>query len=283
MSVQCVAVDSPGDDLARMMDRQVREVPPFRALLRAIEAALVRRLLPAEGPVLDLGCGDGMFTTLTLADDPHHTGRVMYGVEPDAAEAARAKRTGTYAEVYETSAAAMPLPNGACGAVLANSVLEHIPDLDPVLREVHRVLRPGGSFLITAPNDTFGDGFGVAVMLDRVGLPGVAARYRAWFNELARHRHRLSADQWQARLAAVGLETVHHERYFAPTAMFWFDLLHYVSVPSLLARRTLGRWHWFGRPLFAGLWTRALLTLARQAAPSDGACVCVVARRPLAP
>lgn len=283
MSVQCVTVDSPGDDLARMMDRQVREVPPFRALLRAIEAALVRRLLPAEGPVLDLGCGDGMFTTLTLADHPHHAGRVVYGVEPDAVDATRARRTGSYAAVYEASAATVPLSDGACGVVLANSVLEHIPDLDAVLRDVHRVLRPGGSLLITAPTDTFGDGFGVAVMLDRLGWTGVATRYRRWFNGLARHHHLLSPEDWRSTLAAAGLETVHHERYFAPAAMFWFDLLHYVSVPSLFARRTLGRWHWFGRPLLAGVWTRVLLTLARRSAPSDGACVCVVARRPLAP
>lgn len=275
-----MTVDSPGDDLARMMDRQVREVPPFRALVRAIEATLVRRLLPADGPLLDLGCGDGMFTTLTLADHPTRSGRVVYGVEPDAVDAARARRTGTYAEVFETSASVVPLPDGACGVVLANSVLEHIPDIEAVLREIVRVLRPGGVLVITAPSDTFGDGFGVAVVLDRLGATGLAAGYRRWFNRHARHHHLWSADEWRTRLAASGLEAVHHERYLGPVAMFWFDLLHYVSVPCLLARRLLGRWHWFGRPVFAAAWTRTLLALARRPAPNDGACVCVVARRP---
>jgi SAM-dependent methyltransferase len=271
-----VTVDTSGDDLARMMNRQVREVPLFRALVRAIEAVLIRRHLPAAAPLLDLGCGDGMFTTLTLAAP------VAYGLEPDPVDAARARRTGTYAQVHQAPAAAIPLADEACGLVLANSVLEHIPDLDPVLGEIHRVLRPGGWLLITAPNDTFGQGFGVAVMLGRVGLSGMAGRYRVWFNGLAKHHHLLSANQWQARLAAAGLETVHHERYLAPSAMFWFDLLHYVSAPSLFARRLLGRWHWFGRPVFTTAWTHALLALARRSGATHGSCVFLVARRPVA-
>lgn len=264
------------DDLARMMDRQVREVPPFRALVRAIEATLIRRHLPLAAPVLDLGCGDGMFTTLTLAAP------VAHALEPDRADAARARRTGTYGQVHEAPAHRIPLPDATCGVVLANSVLEHIPDLDPVLRQVHRVLRPGGLLLITAPNHQFGDGFGVAVVLDAIGLSRAGVRYRDWFNGLARHHHLLSAEEWQARLAAAGLETIHHERYLARSSMFWFDLLHYVSAPSLLSRRLLDRWHWFGQPLFTAAWTRALLTLARRPGEADGSCVFVVARRPLA-
>ncbi|MEZ5289729.1 MAG: class I SAM-dependent methyltransferase [Vicinamibacterales bacterium] len=261
------------DDLARMMAAHVRRIPPFRALVRALESALLRRHVQVEAPVLDLGCGDGSFAAVTLAAP------VAHGLDPDAADLARARRSGVYGSLHEAPAQAIPLPDGACGLVIANSVLEHIPDLAGALRETSRVLRPQGSLAITAPCHRFGAGFGVAVLLDRAGLRSLARRYRTWFNRLSRHHHLLSADQWTARLADAGFVVVHHEYYLSPAAMFWFDLLHYVSVPCLLARRTLGRWHWFGQPLLAGAWTAGLLRLARQPAPNDGACVFLLARR----
>jgi len=261
------------DDLARLMALHVRRIPLFRALIRAVESTLIRRHAPRVEPVLDLGCGDGMFAAVTLATP------IAHGLDPNAADLARARRSGTYTRVHEAPAHQIPLPDHACGLVLANSVLEHIPDLAPVLQEAHRVLRPEGWLVVTAPCDRFGAGFGVAVMLDRVGLRASARRYRAWFNGLAQHHHLLSADDWTARLSEAGFVVVHHEYYLSPAAMFWFDLLHYISVPSLLARRTLGRWHWFGEPILAATWTKALLGLARQPAADDGACVFLLAQR----
>ncbi|MGE0812986.1 MAG: class I SAM-dependent methyltransferase [Vicinamibacterales bacterium] len=256
-----------------MVTLHVRRIPPFRALVRAIESTLIRRHAPLDGPVLDLGCGDGSFAAVTLATP------IAHGLDPDPAEVARARRSGVYGIVHQAPAQAIPLPDGACGLVVANSVLEHVPDLSGALREVHRVLRAQGSLAITAPCHRFGDGFGVAVLLDRAGLRPAARRYRAWFNRLSRHHHLLSAGQWTARLSEAGFVVEHHEYYLSPPAMFWFDLLHYVSVPCLLARKTLGRWHWFGTPLLAGAWTAGLLRLARQPAPDDGACVFLLARK----
>jgi hypothetical protein len=72
---------------------------------------------------------------------------------------------------------------------------------------------------------------------------------------------------------------VRHEYYLSRTAMFWFDLLHYVSVPSLLAFKRLGRWHWLGRPLFLSAWTALLTRLARRSPEKEGAYVFLLARK----
>jgi SAM-dependent methyltransferase len=45
----------------------------------------------------------------------------------------------------------LPLDNASFDAALATQVLEHVPDPLRVMREMHRVVRPGGSVLVTVP------------------------------------------------------------------------------------------------------------------------------------
>ncbi len=48
-------------------------------------------------------------------------------------------------------ALALPLADRSADTVLCNQVLEHVPEPLQVLRETHRVLRPGGYLLLTTP------------------------------------------------------------------------------------------------------------------------------------
>lgn len=262
-----------GDALAGLMRVHVEEVPAFRALVRAVEADLVAREARGRGRILDLGCGDGLFGSLALATP------AAYGVDPDPRAAERARRTGSYERVLAEQADRMSLAEGACDLVLANSVLEHIPDRDAVLAETRRVLATGGRLLITAPSHRFADGLGLSVLLDRAGLRGLATRYRAWFNRLSLHHHLDSAASWKTCLEARGFRVVRHQYYLSRAAMRWFDVLHFVCAPCLLARRFLGRWHPWGRPLAAGAWTWWLLGLARQPPDAEGPYVFIVAEK----
>lgn len=261
------------DELQDLMRLHLLRVPPFRALVRAAESTLIRRHAPRVRPVLDLGCGDGQFAAATLPTPLAH------GLDPDPTAIDRARRGGIYESLTCGPADRLPLVDGSCGLVLANSVLEHIPDLERPLAEVHRVLRHGGWFVVTSPSHRFSDGFGLAVALERLGLKTCAQRYRAWFNRRSDHYHLYSSETWRERLRRSGFNVVRHQYYLSRTAMVWFDLLHYVSIPSLLAFKRLGRWHWLGRPLFLSAWTALLTRLARRSPETEGAYVFLLARK----
>src|ERR1035437_2226804 len=112
-------------------------------LALALERVLECRILSQQSfgqPILDLGCGDGLFASILFADS------IDTGIDPDERELQKAGKTGAYKELIHCPGSEIPKPNASYQTVFSNSVLEHIPDLLPVLAEVHRILVPGGCF-----------------------------------------------------------------------------------------------------------------------------------------
>jgi SAM-dependent methyltransferase len=112
--------------------------------------SIVRRMEPlvrAPKPwrVLDIGAaqGRGLMALARLGHRP-------FGVEPDrdAIEVARqlAAQEGVAIDLREGVAEAIPFPDASFDLVIATSVMEHVGDLELSLREIHRVLAPGGMF-----------------------------------------------------------------------------------------------------------------------------------------
>lgn len=109
------------------------------------------------GRLLDVGCADGSYT-LVMAE--HFETVDAIDIEPARLDDLRAKleqRGGaaTPVTVAQMSADDLQFPDGCFDVVTAIEVLEHVADLDRTLQEVHRVLAPGGRFLVTSPNRWF--------------------------------------------------------------------------------------------------------------------------------
>lgn len=97
--------------------------------------------------VLDLGCGAG-FDAFVAALAVGPTGRVV-GVDlsPEmlaVAERGRAAAGLSTVEIRQANVEALPFPNATFDVALSNGVLNLIPDKPAALREVFRVLKPGG-------------------------------------------------------------------------------------------------------------------------------------------
>ena len=161
---------------------QISSMPYFRGLLRAVEGRFYEGMeLPS--PTLDLGCGDGHFASVTFPR------KLEVGLDPWTGPLHEAEQRGCYEKTVQSEGAHIPFPDAHFGSALSNSVLEHIPDLDPVLSEVARVLRPGALFVFCVPNHQFDPQLSVAQTLERLGLKRMAAAYRRFFDRIARHQH----------------------------------------------------------------------------------------------
>jgi ubiquinone biosynthesis O-methyltransferase len=114
-----------------------------------LEDELIRELvgLPAGRRILDVGCGDGL-----LAASLARAGAVVTGVDSDPcmleAGRARAQRAGLTAEFVEGDIRALPFAAAAFDVVVAVTVLCFVPDAERAVREMARVLKPGGHMVI---------------------------------------------------------------------------------------------------------------------------------------
>lgn len=251
--------------------QQLRELPAFRALIRAIEARLLSQQTIAR-PMLDIGCGDGHYADVTL-------GKVDVGIDLHQPSLQLARRRTVYTHLDAASADHLPFVDGAFATVMANCAIEHMPDLDAVLREAARVLRRGGRFIFSVPTDRLNQNLLVAQMLDRMGLRGAAKRYREWFRRMQVHYHLHAPDEWQRRVEAVGFKVIYRREYLSPKATQLLELGHYYGVPNLIARKVFGKWVvWAWRPRF--FLEEKVLTprVAEDGVPNSSCCFFVAER-----
>jgi len=102
----------------------------------------IERLAPRVGEsVLDVGCGTGA----ALEHVRYLTGTMVTGVDPSPVMARRAAaRLIGLGQIFRAGMASLPFEDGSFDAVLALNVLYFCDAEGAMLREVHRVLRPGG-------------------------------------------------------------------------------------------------------------------------------------------
>ncbi len=170
---------------------------------RGLFADLIGGLaLPPDAAILDVGTGTG--ANLRLLRDLGFT-RVE-GVD-FSAEAIRFCAQKGLGAVQPGDVGALPFADREFDLVLATDIIEHVDDDLAALREIRRVLRPGGHLLLTVP------AFPILWGLQ---------------DEVSHHRRRYRLPLLVARLRAAGLTPQRH---------FYFNYL--LFLPILAARRLM--------------------------------------------
>jgi ubiquinone/menaquinone biosynthesis C-methylase UbiE len=257
------------------LSRQLRAMPAFRGLLRAVEAKVYDEIKLAE-PVLDVGCGDGHFASEVFKRP------LQAGIDPwwpPLLEAARQHRSA-YDVLVQCDGKAMPFPDNHFASAISNSVLEHIPHIDSVLQEVYRVLKPGAQFIFCSPSENFLPFLSISGGLRKIGLKGMAHSYETWFNRICRHEHCDSPATWEKRLNKAGLKVHKSWYYFSKDALQALEWGHYWGLPSLITKKLFGRWIVW--PSDANLWLtdKLLRKYYEEPLPKQGAYLFVIAYKP---
>jgi len=103
------------------------------------------RSLGTADRALDLGCGDGRLSSELDATE-------LTAADVSAAALERARRRLPAARIVELEPdASLPFDDGAFDLVLCAETIEHVRDVQLLLSEIRRVLRPGGLVGVTTP------------------------------------------------------------------------------------------------------------------------------------
>ena len=114
-------------------------------VLAALRRRQVEPHVPADGVVLDLGCGHGGDLLARLAP------RIREGIGVDVS----VREIPPAPNVRLVAAAAdgvLPLPSGSVDLVTCLAVIEHVERPETLLAEARRVLRDGGRLVLTTPS-----------------------------------------------------------------------------------------------------------------------------------
>lgn len=166
------------------LDPALDALPPAyadwrRSTLGRITDALEERLLldqigPARGlRILDVGCGDGVLANRLAQGGARVTG-LDASAEMLAAARSRAKAAGVEVDLVEGDAGDLPFPAGYFDCIVSVATLCFVDDPRQAIREMVRVLQPGGRLI-------FGE-------LGRWNLWAAQRRVKGW----------LGADLWRA-------------------------------------------------------------------------------------
>ena len=155
MPVDNAIYDGPGDQW--WDERQ-----PLSALRTALNPARIGYFTgvldslgvePVGMTAVDIGCGGGLFS-----EELCRLGARVIGVDPSAASLAIARShadsSGMVIDYRSGRGEALPLPDSSVDVACCVDVLEHVADVDAVVRETARVLKNGGVYLFDTINRT---------------------------------------------------------------------------------------------------------------------------------
>ena len=116
----------------------------YRGRRSVLERVIDGLRLPARARILDAGCGSGR----NMVDLARHGTVTGVELSDTSVALARARSAG---EVIEGSVLEMPFESASFDLAVSLDVIEHLEDDLTALRELRRVVAPGGALLITVP------------------------------------------------------------------------------------------------------------------------------------
>lgn len=204
--------------------------PAFFSLIRPQEAVLFNKYDNIiEPPILDLGCGDGFF-----AETVFGRGKIDVGLDIRNERTEKIKNAGIYKKIVFFNGVKIPFPDNYFSTVVSNCVLEHVGNLENLLKEIGRVLAPGGYFLTTVMTEKWEEYL--------FGRKIFGKKYAFWMRKKQEHKNLLSPEDWRKVILKSGFKIEKETGYLSKTTSMWMDFFHYMALPQLASYKLFGRW-----------------------------------------
>ncbi len=196
--------------------------------------------------ILELGCGTGAIWKGRLDALPEGCSLLLTDLSRgmlDAARDALGERPGLLYQVVDIQA--IPCPDAAFDAVIANMMLYHVPDPDRALSQVRRVLKPDGAFYCA----TYGERGVIQYLAEALGKFGVADTLSRSFTKqsggalLSRHFKHVCWAEYADALEVTDVEDVADYLYSLAGLAGLDPALRPAIVEALRARMTGGVLH----------------------------------------
>ena len=222
--------------------RYLRVAPLSLAIFRSIEAKNISTQ-DLKRPILDIGCGFGEFAGVFF------NSQVEMGIDISWKELINAQKIHRYQKLTWADARELPFQTGYFNTVLSVSVLEHIDEVEKVLAEIYRVLKPKGKFIFTVNTNKINQMLFWPDVLERWNLTHWSRKYTGWYNHLFKHITLLNKSKWTELVEKSGFRIMEKREIISPEATKLFDLFILTSWPSQIFKWIFGR-RWAWRPLW---------------------------------
>lgn len=254
------------DDPQIMVEMLRDGVSPSGTLWRYLEVQAVRNTVaeaPLQRPVMEVGCGDGTFTRLSV-------GYVDTAIDIDPHAVAKAVGLPeVYGEVKVADA--RQLVGEGYGTIFANCVLEHIPGVEGVIEGCAAALKPGGEMIATVPLSEMNH-----------NLLWRSRQYAHRRQEQLLHHNLWTIEKWTSVFCSAGFSAVRVHPYLGGDLCWLWDAL---DAPTTLG---FGRYrvgaplrHWNRLPLrareqVAGRLAPALMRAVASRPETDRPCAILI-------
>ncbi|MDP2637840.1 MAG: class I SAM-dependent methyltransferase [Candidatus Levybacteria bacterium] len=203
------------------------------ALWRSVEARHLSKI-KLQHPILDIGCGWGEFAEAFGKN-------IDMGIDTAPRDLYAAAKGKMYKNLALADARDLPFSDNSYGSIISISTFEHIPNPTKLLKEMYRVLEPGGILAVTMETEEVDRNTFYRPFFRKIGLKFLSDWMTRAYNTKF-HRHNLpSKKKWVKDMEDAGFKIISVRDIISPTVTKLYDIFILTSWPAQLFRPFIGR------------------------------------------